>query len=76
MLLHITAILLIFIHCLPAMRDQLMDAVVIGDAERVDQLLGFDPLILSANNPIIVVDSKDEHFGRSAIMVLCNLIKD
>jgi hypothetical protein len=46
-----------------------MDAVVIADADRVDQLLGYDPLILSANNPIIVVDLKDEHFGRSAIMV-------
>ena len=47
-----------------------MDAVIIADAERVDQLLAYDPLILSSNNPIIAVDSRDENFGRSAIMVV------
>ena len=62
-------VLLTFARCSLTLRDQLMDAVVIADAERVDQLLAHDPLILSSNNPIIAVDSKDENFGRSAIMV-------
>ena len=70
MLFHtVITILIFFTRCFTSMRDQLMDAVVIADADRVDQLLGYDPLILSANNPIVVVDLKDEHFGRSAIMV-------
>lgn len=69
MLYYLLTVLLTFSRCFLALRDQLMDAVVIADAERVDQLLAYDPLILSSNNPIIAVDSRDENFGRSAIMV-------
>lgn len=52
-----------------SVRNQLMDAAIIADVEKVRYLLSLDASILSPNQPLVVVNAKDENFGRTAIMV-------
>lgn len=68
---RLVTVVLICCYFVIAVRDELMDAVLIADVRKVEELMSFDPNILSSRPPVLV-NRKEAEFGRTSIMV-CGL---